>query len=88
METITRTIGDLAQAERSALERMVGHSLDTHQQIVIQIRGINGQPVANPETIPPLPTWCNIYDGMSEEEIEAADRAIVRSHTSRTFDLS
>lgn len=67
---------------------MVGHPLEIHQQIVIQIRDINGQPVTAPEKSPTLPAWCNVYDGMNEAEIEAADQAIVRSQTSRTFDLS
>ena len=30
-----------------------------------------------------LPDWCNVYEGMTDEEIDDIERAIVRNRTSR-----
>jgi hypothetical protein len=32
---------------------------------------------------PPLPEWCNIYEGLSEAEIEELERAIIRCDLKR-----
>jgi hypothetical protein len=80
METVLRHVRDLDQQDRSALERVVGHSLGESQQLVIQMTGgspnqpTNGEPVQAGQ----LPDWCRVYDGLTDQEIDELDQSIVR----------
>src|SRR5438874_269671 len=47
METIVRTVGDLDQSVRSALEQVVGHALGEGQRLVIQVLA-NEPPASTP----------------------------------------
>ena len=82
METVTRDISDMDQNERSILERIVGHDLHDDQRLQIQIVKRKDEPQKN-GTITTLPAWCNIYDGLTPDEIEEVSRGIVRTTTSR-----
>jgi hypothetical protein len=33
-----------------------------------------------------LPDWCNVYEGLTADEIDEIEKSIVRSTTSRSFD--
>jgi len=72
METVTRNVRDLDPATRSTLERVIGHELRDSQQIVVQV----GEPAK-------LPDWCNVYEGMTDEQIDEVDHEIRRLHTTR-----
>ena len=84
METVTRNVGDLDPQARTALERVVGHELRANQQLVIQVVSAPATtPVAAPSGQSGLPAWCNVYQGLTDTQIDDLDRAIVRSPTSR-----
>ena len=80
METVLRHVRDLDQDDRSALERVVGHSLDESQQVLIQVTGDPQLSTKNGKTSisGQLPSWCNVYEGLTAEQIEDLDRSIVR----------
>lgn len=80
METVLRQVRDLNQDDRSALERVVGHSLGESQQLIIQVTGDAQSPTTNGQTSAAgqLPSWCNIYEGLTAEQIDDLDRSIVR----------
>jgi hypothetical protein len=85
METITRTVRDLAANERSTVEQLLGHRLLDNQQVIIQVIAAESKP----EPLPPgdqLPDWCNVFEGMTDEEIAELEKSIFRSHTSRSFE--
>ncbi len=86
METVTCNVRDLPQSDRSALERVVGHPLRESEQVVIQVMS---PPTAETAAVPPvsgeLPDWCNIYQGLSDLQIDELDQAITRSDSSRDF---
>ncbi len=86
MATIVRNVRDLDRNDRSALERVVGQELREGQRVVIQVEN---PPVEEREPSTPaageLPEWCNIYAGLSNDEIDELDQAITRSHSSREF---
>jgi hypothetical protein len=85
METVIHQVGDLGKSERSAAEQLVGHALDERQQLVIQIVTPEKSAGANAaEAGDELPEWCDVYAGLSDEEIEALDRAISRRLNLRT----
>ena len=88
METITRQVGELQANERSAAELLLGHTLRGHERLILQVMEID-------VTVPPtedslsaqaLPEWCNIYKGLTDEEIDNIDRSITRSYLTRSFE--
>jgi hypothetical protein len=79
METVVHNIRELAGNQRSAAEQLVGHSLNEHQQIVIQIVNLDSQ---KNDDVPrgeefQLPEWCNVYEGLTDEEIAEIEKAIL-----------
>lgn len=94
METIVHNIRDLSGVERSAMERLVGHALGENQQVVIHVVSPeSSQPAAETSESSPeaaatqLPDYCNVYDGLSDEEIEVLDQAIrERANLTREFE--
>jgi hypothetical protein len=97
MDSITRNVVDLAQDDRRALEHILGRPLEGQQSVVIQVvpppvdvraqKAPSVQPIDD-ESLPELPEWLNIYEGLSEEEIEQLHNVInQRSRMSRNIDL-
>jgi len=80
METVVHQVGELGESERSAAEQLVGHALHENQQLVIQV--VTPSPASSHNLAEAdqeqLPEWCNVYAGLSDEEIEALERAISR----------
>jgi hypothetical protein len=86
METIIRQVRELPEAERSTAERLVGHSLQENQQLIIQIATL-GTPVAGAVASDPgkLPDWTRVYDGLSDDEIAVLETAVLqRANLSRS----
>lgn len=84
METVFRHVGELDQSDRSALERVVGHSLSEAQQVIIQVTNDPPKPNGQP-ALGQLPEWCNVYEGLTNEQIDVLDRSIIRHSQSATF---
>ena len=84
METITCNIRDLPPGERSAAETLVGHRLSEDQQLVIQVRQAEPSSRESPNGSPndELPSWCDVYAGLSDEQIAHIEKSIVRTPTS------
>lgn len=82
METVIRDVRDLNQGDRSALERVVGHQLGESQRLVIQVMSL-AVPATSGRGNGALPEWCNVYEGLTDEQIDEIDRSIVRSRSSR-----
>jgi hypothetical protein len=78
METITRNVSDIPADDLQALEHLVGGPLRPSQQVIVQVvekeSGRDDAPLGISE--PRLPDWFNIYEGLSEEEIDQLDAAI------------
>lgn len=86
METIIRHVRDLDFSERSALEHLVGHSLHDNQHLVIQVVNAEAQP-ATRSVGDTLPEWCNVYEGLSDEEIAGVEQTVLRrADLSRRFE--
>lgn len=86
METLVRNVRDLDQSDRSALERVVGHQLSQSQRLVIQVMNAGVEELAAGTADDELPAWSNVYEGLSDSEIDELDAAIVRTHSSRDVD--
>lgn len=68
-----RPVRDIAPADRPIVERVVGQPLHEQDRLIIHL-------------VPMLPSWCNVFAGMNDTEIDAIYAAIVRSHNTRTVE--
>lgn len=62
---------------------------DNRRSLVNQNHSQQEQPVstANGDTGPQLPDWCNVYDGLSDEEVADLEKTILnRADLARSFD--
>jgi predicted RNA methylase len=76
MEIIAKDVPQLPAELRSVVETWFGRPLRDDQQIVLQIVD---SPEQRFDVVLANPPWGNVYEGMSDEEIEQAHGAIVRS---------
>jgi hypothetical protein len=78
MDTVTLKVADIAPADRYALEHAFGVPLHEHRQVVLKVVEISEpEPIATGKSeAPALPEWCNVYAGMSDEDVDRLDRAI------------
>jgi len=91
MNAITRNVGDLGPADREALEHLLGCPLHCDQSILIQVvqRPEEVTEVKETDSLPDLPEWLNIYEGLSEQEIDELHEAInQRSRQTRNYDVT
>ena len=91
METIIRNICDLGEADRSALERVIGHELRETQRVILNIVDVETRksvPGSHDGMEPGgVPDWWKIYDGLSDQEIDELDQAIrQRADLTRHFE--
>lgn len=80
METVVHNVRELSGQQRSAAEQLVGHALRESQQIQIQIVNLDAAS-AEPSRLPGderLPDWCNVYEGLTDEEVAGLERAIAQ----------
>lgn len=90
MEQIVRNVRDIAAGDRPALEHVIGQRLRENQQVIIQVMTVDQS--ARDETVGQtpspatagLPEWCNVYDGLSDQQIEEIEAVILdRDHWTR-----
>ena len=75
-------VASLDTEQRRALERITGRELSSNQRVVISVTEIETQPQRKQT----LDDWVHIYDGLSDDEIEALDE-IVKQRANLTRDL-
>jgi len=93
METIVRSIRDINSVDRHALEHVIGQQLRENQQVIIQVKTVgemSGDTTPSQKTAgsaAALPPWCNVFDGLSDKEVEEIEAVILdRDHWTRTTD--
>jgi hypothetical protein len=85
MGRITRNVRDLKDNERQVYEAALGEKLCENQQIVLEV--VPAAPNVTPEAgagssearqpASQLPEWCNVYDGLSQDEIAELENVIL-----------
>ena len=75
MESVIRNVRDIDSRERQALEHVLGQQLKENQKVIIQVVTLGSQPIEDFEEQPAaqsgeLPEWCNVYQGLTGEQIE------------------
>jgi hypothetical protein len=83
METIIRNVGDINAQDRQALEHVIGQRLEQNQQLVIRVIDrlaapiVSAVPDGHRDRDAMLPDWCNVYAGLSDEEIAELEKTIL-----------
>ena len=76
MDTITRNVSDIPAGDLPALEHFVGSPLRPNQQVIVQViemeSGVSDNGPSKADVPPQLPEWCNVYEGLSDEDIDQA----------------
>jgi hypothetical protein len=83
-------VRDIAAGDRPALEHVIGQSLRENQQIIIQVMTVGDAARGDTSKSTPsaaaggLPEWCNVYEGLSDQDIEEIEQVILdRDHWTR-----
>ena len=78
MEKVIRNVAEIDTADRRAIEHMIGKHLAEHQQVIISVVNldlVSPDASAVPES-EGVPAWWNIYEGLSDEDVDRLDQAI------------
>jgi hypothetical protein len=88
METISRHVDELRPQERSAVEMLLGHSLRGTERLILQIVDVDEAQPPTQDSRPDelLPAWCNVYEGLTDEEMEKIGESILRCNLTRSFE--
>jgi hypothetical protein len=81
MESVTRNVRDIEGEDRRALEHVLGRHLSDNDQVIIQVVPPGGATATGTQMVDSapsdqLPDWCNVYEGLSEEEIDDLESII------------
>ncbi len=98
MDMITRNVDDLSASELRVYEAAFGRPLSAGEQIVMQVvEHFDGGPTLGNPSAPAcgngdahqqLPDWLNVFDGLSDKEVEETEQSILaRCHSSRAVDV-
>ena len=75
MVAIVRKLGEFEESIQRALSSAVGQTLRPDQQIVIQVFDVP-QPDQTSAANGGLPSWCRVYDGLSDAQISQLESVI------------
>ena len=79
-------VATLDAPHRQALEEVIGRQLAGNQALLISVIDLGAVPDTEQRPPQSLEDWTQVYEGLSEEEIEAVD-AIAKSRANLTRDL-
>jgi hypothetical protein len=79
MESVMCSVKDIETADRQALEHVLGRPLGDDQQLVIQVVRGDASKTHAAAASPPvmLPDWCNVYEGLSDEQLAALEAVVL-----------
>ena len=81
MADVIRNVNEIDSTDRQAIENLLGHPLQENEQVLIRViipeKESSGAEKQVFNRAPTLPAWCNVYDGLSEEEIADLERIVL-----------
>jgi hypothetical protein len=77
MHTLTRDVRELNESDRQAIEHLLGEPLRDDQRLLIQVVDPTA-PEEHPTIPASLPSWCNVYEGLSDQEIADLEQTILK----------
>jgi hypothetical protein len=87
METSMKIdVATLDGAHRRALEEVIGRHLQGNQRLIISVMDVTVPQTEDGRPTQTLDDWTNVYEGLSDEEIEEIDKiAKTRSKLTRNL---
>lgn len=79
-------VASLDALHRRALEEVIGHALAANQRLIVSVIEVELPSTTAPRPSQTLDDWTHVYDGLSDEEIEAID-AVAKTRANLTRDL-
>lgn len=79
-------VATLDAPHRRALEEVIGQQLAGNQRLIISVMDVTMPQTAAPRPAQTLEDWTNIYEGLSDDEIEAVDK-IAKTRANLTRNL-
>ena len=67
-------VATLDPPHRRALEEVIGQQLAGNQRLVISVIDVATPQAGEPRPTQTLEGWTQVYDGLSDEEIESVDK--------------
>ena len=85
MEAITRNVSDIPADDLPAFEHLLGEPLRSGQQLIVQVLDSKepSESSAPDPDAPQLPEWFNVYEGLSDEEIDRLEEGFQRLDLTR-----
>jgi hypothetical protein len=84
MDSIIRNVREIDSRERQALEHVLGQPLMEDQRVIIQVETFPAQLKADETPATELPAWCDVYAGLTDEEIDEIEKiALSRADMTR-----
>jgi hypothetical protein len=79
-------VATLGDAQRRALEEVLGRQLAINQRLIISVTELETPPAAAARVPQALEDWTNIYESLSDEQVEAIDKiAKTRANLTRSL---
>ena len=75
METIKK-LSDIDPRDRAVVERIFGQRLEAADNIVLILKTLGAVPSSLPAADGELPSWCNVLDGLSDEDLAEFDATL------------
>jgi hypothetical protein len=75
METIKK-ISDIDPSDRAVVERVFGQRLEAAGNIVLILKTVDAAPSSPLPAGDELPSWCNVLDGLSDEDLAEFDATL------------
>jgi len=85
--TLNIDVATLDATHRQALEEVIGRELGANQRLIISVIDVAVPQNGTPRPAQTLEEWTNVYEGLSEDEIEAVDK-IAKTRANLTRNLS
>ena len=79
-------VATLDAPHRRALEEVIGQQLTKNQRLIISVVAVELPPSDGYRPAQTLEDWTHVYDGLSDEDIEAIDD-VAKSRADLTRDL-
>lgn len=80
METVIRNVSDIGSADRRSLEDVIGRQLADDQRLLIRVLSADVSlraPTSVTSADGPLPEWCNVYQGLTDEAIKSLEKVVL-----------
>jgi hypothetical protein len=79
-------VATLDAPHRRALEEVIGRELATSQRLIISVIDVAVPAGSSPRPVQTLEDWTAVYDGLSDDEVEAVDK-VAKTRANLTRDL-